>query len=175
LRRTQRSRPSSGSVSTNPLTKAVNQNYIGEETLLAANAKLVSAQIQIAPHTQGDGEVASADGIYFVVLVATVNVGPDPKYSLSAGHDLLQPLQFSGLNVIAGAPRLVVLAVVLEQRTELQPTKIMTDHHVEPNEEKVSTIQRARCWGDCTGCRGPGECWTVPRLTSYSRLVFCNA
>jgi hypothetical protein len=55
-----------------------------------------------APHA-GDGEVASADGIYFVVLVATVNVGPDPKYSLSAGHDLLQPLQFSGLNVIAGA------------------------------------------------------------------------
>lgn len=34
-----------------PLTKAVNQNYIGEETLLAANAKLVSAQTQIAlPH-----------------------------------------------------------------------------------------------------------------------------
>ena len=64
----------------------VNQNYIREETLLAANAKLVSAQNQIAlAHAWGGGEVASADGIRFVVPVATVHAGPNPKYFGMAG------------------------------------------------------------------------------------------
>jgi hypothetical protein len=87
---------------------------------------------------------------------------------------------------------LVLLAVVLEQQTELQPTEIMTEHHVEPNEEKVSTIQKwltsapfvaQVCYA--TKERGArviardavasGECWTVRRLTSYTRLASCNA
>ena len=113
----------------------VNQNYIREETLLAANAKLVSAQNQIAlAHAWGGGEVASADGIRFVVPVATVHAGPNPKY-FGIGRGVtyynLTSNQFTGLNAITvpGTLRdsLVLLAVVLEQQTELQPIQIMTD------------------------------------------------
>ena len=41
----------------------------------------------------GGGEVASADGIRFVVPVATVHAGPNPKYFGigRAGRDVLQP------------------------------------------------------------------------------------
>ena len=103
----------------------VNQNYIREETLLAANAKLVSAQNQIAlAHAWGGGEVASADGIRFVVPVATVHAGPNPKY-FGIGRGVtyynLTSNQFTGLNAITvpGTLRdsLVLLAVVLEQQT----------------------------------------------------------
>jgi hypothetical protein len=71
----------------------VNQNYIREETLLAANAKLVSAQNQIAlAHAWGGREVASADGIRFVVPVATVHARPNPKYfGIGRGVTYLQP------------------------------------------------------------------------------------
>lgn len=111
------------------------RNYIREETLLAANAKLVSAQNQIAlARAWGGGEVASADGIRFVVPVATVHAGPNPKY-FGIGRGVtyynLTSNQFTGLNAITvpGTLRdsLVLLAVVLEQQTELQPIQIMTD------------------------------------------------
>ena len=63
----------------------VNQNYIREETLLAANAKLVSAQSQIAlAHVWGGGEVASADGIRFVVPWRRCMPDPIPSISVSA-------------------------------------------------------------------------------------------
>jgi TnpA family transposase len=113
----------------------VNQNYIRDETLIAANANLVSAQNQIPlAHAWGGGEVASADGIRFVVPIRTVQAGPNPKYfGVGSGvtyYDLTSN-QFTGLNGIAvpGTLRdsLVLLAVVLEQQTELQPTQIMTD------------------------------------------------
>jgi TnpA family transposase len=82
----------------------------------------------------GGGEVASADGMRFVVPVRTIHAGPNPKYF---GHgrgvtwyNLISD-QFSGLNAITvpGTLRdsMVLLAVVLEQQTELQPTQIMTD------------------------------------------------
>jgi TnpA family transposase len=101
----------------------------------AANAKLVSAQNQIAlARAWGGGEVASADGIRFVVPVATVHAGPNPKY-FGIGRGVtyynLTSNQFTGLNAITvpGTLRdsLVLLAVVLEQQTELQPAQIMTD------------------------------------------------
>jgi len=113
----------------------VNQNYIRDETLIAANASLVSAQNQIPlAHAWGGGEVASADGMRFVVPIRTVHAGPNPKYfGVGSGvtyYDLTSN-QFTGLNGIAvpGTLRdsLVLLAVVLEQQTELQPTQIMTD------------------------------------------------
>jgi TnpA family transposase len=103
--------------------------------LIAANANLVSAQNQIPlAHAWGGGEVASADGIRFVVPIRTVHAGPNPKYfGVGSGvtyYDLTSN-QFTGLNGIAvpGTLRdsLVLLAVVLEQQTELQPTQIMTD------------------------------------------------
>ena len=69
-----------------------------------------------------------------VVPVRTVHVGPNPKY-FGTGRGVtwynLISDQFSGLNAITvpGTLRdsLVLLAVVLEQQTELQPTQIMTD------------------------------------------------
>ncbi len=59
----------------------VEQNYIRPETLIQANARLVDAQAQI-PLAQiwGGGEIASADGLRFVVPVRTLNAGANSKY-----------------------------------------------------------------------------------------------
>ena len=113
----------------------VSQNYIRDDTLAAANVILVSMQSQLElAQTWGGGEVASADGMRFVVPVRTVHSGPNPKYFGSGRgvtwYNMISD-QFSGLNAITvpGTLRdsLVLLAVVLEQQTELQPTQIMTD------------------------------------------------
>jgi hypothetical protein len=60
----------------------VQQNYIRAETLTRANARLVDAQARI-PLAQafGGGEVASADGLRFVVPVRTLNAGPTASIS----------------------------------------------------------------------------------------------
>jgi TnpA family transposase len=67
--------------------------------------------------------------------VRTVHAGPNPKYfgfGRGVTYYNLMSGQFSGLNGIAvpGTLRdsLILLAVVLEQQTEMQPTQIMTDH-----------------------------------------------
>jgi TnpA family transposase len=113
----------------------VEQNYVREDTLAAANAKLVAAQSRITlAQAWGGGEVASADGLRFVVPVRTVHAGPNPKY-FGTGRGVtwynLISDQFTGLNAITvpGTLRdsLIILSVVLEQQTELQPTQIMTD------------------------------------------------
>jgi TnpA family transposase len=70
----------------------------------------------------------------FVVPIRTVHAGPNPKYfgplKGVTWYNLLSE-QFTGLNAIPvpGTLRdsLVLLAVVLEQQTELRPTQIMTD------------------------------------------------
>jgi TnpA family transposase len=113
----------------------VDQNYVRDETLTAANIQLVAAQshIQLA-RTWGGGDVASADGMRFVVPVRTIHAGPNPKYfNRGRGvtwYNLLSD-QGTGLNAITvpGTLRdsLVLLSVVLEQQTELQPMHIMTD------------------------------------------------
>jgi len=113
----------------------VNQNYVRDETIRTANTKLVAAQ-NLIPFAQllGGGDVASADGIRFVVPVRTVHAGFNSKYwGQERGvtwYNLISN-QFSGLNAITvpGTIRdsLFILAVVLEQQTELQPTQIMTD------------------------------------------------
>ena len=57
------------------------QNYLRSEPLIAANACLVEAQTHISlVQSWGGGEVASADGLRFVVPVRTINAGPNPKY-----------------------------------------------------------------------------------------------
>lgn len=113
----------------------VDQNYKRDETIQAANAMLVAAQSNIPLAAEwGGGEVASADGMRFVVPVRTVHAGPNPKY-FGRGRGVtwynLMSDQFSGLNdiVVPGTLRdsLVLLSVVLEQQTDLQPTQIMTD------------------------------------------------
>ena len=70
----------------------------------------------------------------FVVPIRTVHAGPNPKYfgplRGMTWYNLLSD-QFTGLNAIPvpGTLRdsLVLLAVVLEQQTELKPMQIMTD------------------------------------------------
>jgi TnpA family transposase len=113
----------------------VRQNYLRAETLTDANAKLVSAQNAIdLARRWGGGDVASADGMRFVVPVRTIHAGPNPKYFGSERgvtyYNLVSD-QFTGLNAITvpGTLRdsLVLLSVVLEQETELEPTEIMTD------------------------------------------------
>jgi len=113
----------------------VNQNFVRDDTLRAANALPVAAQNTI-PLAQawGGGDVASADGIRFVVRVKTVHAGPNPKdFGRERGvtyYNLISD-QFTGLHgiTVPGTLRdsLTLLALVLDQQTELQPTRIMTD------------------------------------------------
>ena len=59
----------------------VAQNYLRAGTLAAGNARLVNyhATLSLA-QAWGGGEVASADGVRFVVPVRTINAGPNPRY-----------------------------------------------------------------------------------------------
>jgi TnpA family transposase len=113
----------------------VQQNYIRPDTLSRANACLVDYQSQI-PLAQawGGGEVASADGLRFVVPLKTLNAGPNPKYfGTGRGITLVNYTsdQFSGFKniVVTGTLRdsLVVLEGLLNQETGLNPKELMTD------------------------------------------------
>lgn len=78
--------------------------------------------------------MAFADGLRSMVPVRTVHAGPNPKY-FGMGHGVtccnLVSNQFTGLTgiVVPGTLRdsLVLLAVMLEQQPELNPTEVMTD------------------------------------------------
>lgn len=81
------------------------------ETLTAANAALVAAQNRIALAREwGGGEVASADGLRFVVPVRTIHAGPNPRtFGRERGvtwYDLASD-QHTGLNAVTvpGTPR----------------------------------------------------------------------
>ncbi|MBM4029666.1 MAG: Tn3 family transposase, partial [Planctomycetes bacterium] len=113
----------------------VQQNYLRAETLTRANARLVNAQSrsQLA-QTWGGGEVASADGLRFVVPVRTLNAGPNRKY-FHVGRGVtyynFTSDQFTGFHgiVIPGTLRdsLYILEGLLEQETGLNPVEIMSD------------------------------------------------
>lgn len=113
----------------------VQQNYLRAETLTRANAMLVDAHSQLPlARVWGGGEVASADGLRFIVPVRSINSGPNPRYfGIGKGVTYLNYTsdQFSGFNgiVIAGTIRdsLYILEGLLEQQTGLNPTEIMTD------------------------------------------------
>lgn len=113
----------------------VDQNYIRDETIRASNAIIVAAQNQNKLAKKwGGGDVASADGLRFVVPVRSIHSAPNPKYFNQrrgvTWYNLLSN-QRTGLNhvTVPGTLRdsLILLGVVLEQQTELQPTRIMTD------------------------------------------------
>ena len=113
----------------------VAQNYIRAETLAAANATLVDYHGQL-PLAQfwGSGDVASADGMRFVVPVRTLHAGSNPKYfGMGRGVTYYNFVsdQFSGFHalVVPGTLRdsLVVLEGLLEQTSGLHPHEIMTD------------------------------------------------
>lgn len=59
----------------------VQQHYLRSDTLLRANARPVDAHRQL-PLAQrwGSGEVASADGVRFVVPFRTIHAAANPKY-----------------------------------------------------------------------------------------------
>ena len=113
----------------------VSQHDLRDETLRAANARRVAAHTGIPlARAWGGGEVASADGLRFVVPGRTVHAGPTPKYfGIGRGvtdYNLVSD-QCTGLHgiTVPGTLRdsLVRLAVALEQQTAWQPTQIMTD------------------------------------------------
>ncbi len=113
----------------------VNQNFIRPETLSAANAMIVSAhaKLPIIGHW-GDGQVASSDGLRFLAPKTAIHAGPNPKY-FGRGRGItwynMLSDQYSGLGatVVPGTLRdsLAILALLLDQETELDPVEIMTD------------------------------------------------
>ena len=113
----------------------VQQNYLRAETIARANARLVAAQTRI-PLAQawGGGEVASADGLRFVVPVRTVNAGPNSKY-FGVGRGItyynFTSDQFTGFHgiVIPGTTHEApwILEGLLEHQTVLRPLEIMAD------------------------------------------------
>ncbi|MDP8931026.1 MAG: Tn3 family transposase [Actinomycetota bacterium] len=113
----------------------VAQNYLRADTLVAANARLVDyhATLPLAQEW-GGGEVASADGLRFVLPVRTINAGPNPRYfGVGRGVTYFNYAsdQFSGFHgiVIPGTLRdsLYILDGLLEQETSLRPREVMTD------------------------------------------------
>lgn len=113
----------------------VQQNYFRAETLTRANACLVDFQATL-PLAQawGGGEVASADGLRFVVPVRTLNAGPNRKYfnaDRGATYYNFTSNQFTGFHaiVIPGTLRdsMYILDGLLEHQTQLRPVEIMTD------------------------------------------------
>lgn len=113
----------------------VSQNFMRPDTIGAASARIVSAHAALPlARLWGAGDVASADGMRFVAPAHAIHAGPNPKYF---GHARgvtwynLMSNQFSGLNaiVVPGTLRdsLVLLALLLEQETELEPVELMTD------------------------------------------------
>ena len=82
----------------------VQQNFIRAETLSRANAMLVDAQAKLTlAQVWGGGEVASADGLRFIVPVRTINAGYNSKY-FGVGRGVtyynFTSDQFSGFNAM---------------------------------------------------------------------------
>ena len=115
----------------------VQQNHIRAETITAANACLVNAQLTLPLAQQwGGGEVASADGLRFVVPVRSAHTGWNSKYFGSqrgVTYYNFTSDQFTGFHgiVVPGTLRdsLFILAGLLEQQTRLDPREIMADTH----------------------------------------------
>ncbi len=113
----------------------VQQNYIRAETLTRSNACLVDTQATIALAQEwGGGEVASADGLRFVVPVRTINAGPNRKYfnaDRGVTYYNFTSNQFTGFHaiVIPGTLRdsMFILDGLLEHQTQLQPVEVMAD------------------------------------------------
>jgi len=113
----------------------IGQNFIRPETLAAANVAIVAAhsRLPIVAHW-GTGEVASADGMRFTAPASAIHAGANPKYfGQKRGvtwYNMLSD-QISGLGgiVMPGTLRdsLSLLALLLDQETELEPIEIMTD------------------------------------------------
>ncbi len=113
----------------------IGRNFIRAETITAANARLVAVhnELPIVRHW-GAGDVASADGVRFSAPPTIIHAGPNPKYFQTGRGITLYNLvsdQFTGLNalVVPGTLRdsMFILALLLDQETDLDPVEIMTD------------------------------------------------
>ena len=111
------------------------QNYLRAKTLTRANACLVDTQSTINLAKEwGDGEVASADGLRFVVPVRTINAGPNRK-SFNADRGVtyynFTSDQFTGFHIIVIPDTLrdsmYIFDGLLEYQTRLQPGEVMAD------------------------------------------------
>jgi len=113
----------------------IQQNYIRAETLAAANARIVDYHARLAlAQAWGGGEVASADGLRFVVPVRSLHSDAAPLYfgtRRGATYYNFVSNQFSGFYglVAPGAVRDApyILAGLLEQQTSLRPTVMIAD------------------------------------------------
>ena len=111
------------------------QNYLRAETLTRANACLVDKQTNIPlAGFWGGGEVASADGMRFVVPVQTIHAGANKKYFGSkrgVTYYNFTSDQFAGFHhiVIPGTLRdsMYILEGLLEHETSLKISEIMSD------------------------------------------------
>jgi TnpA family transposase len=113
--------------------KYVARHYLRPETLVAANARIVDYHHRLA-HTWGGGEVASIDGLRFVVPSRTIHAGYNRRYfhrrrgvtalGMTADH-------YAGLHtiVVPGTQpdALYLLDGLLEPQTAVRPREIMTD------------------------------------------------
>jgi TnpA family transposase len=140
--------------------------------------RLVNARVRI-PLAQafGGGEVASADGLRFVVPVRTLNAGPNSKYfhaERGATYYNFTSNQFAGLHGIVVPGTLhdspYVLDGLLEQQIDLRPTELMTDTGGIP----ILSSGYSFCWGtnsardwSTSGSRASGESILKP-ITAVS-------
>ena len=100
------------------------QNYFRADTLTEANARLVDAQAAIQlTGVWGGGELASVDGLRFVVPVKTINAGPNPKYfGRGLGVTYASASSISGSSPTVAEKRTFgALSVCLLHRRELAP------------------------------------------------------
>ena len=113
----------------------VQQNYLRSDTLTEANRWLVRAQSQLRiARMWGGGDIASADGLRFVVPQRALHGGFNRKY-FGSGRGVtffnFMSNQFTGFHhiVIPGTLKeaLFILDGLLDQTTHLQPTEVMTD------------------------------------------------
>ncbi len=113
----------------------VDQNYVRAETHRAANAYLIEHQGGIGlAQAWGGGLVASVDGMRFVVPVATVNAGPNPRYFgrgrgvtwLNVVNDQVLGI---GAVVVPGTVRdsLHILDALLDIDAGPRPEQVITD------------------------------------------------
>ena len=109
-------------------------NYVRTETLEAANARLVEHHAaQPLTELWGRGDIASVDGLRFVVPVQTINAGFNRRYFPARGVTWLNYMsdQFTGFYqlVVPGTLRdsLYILEGLLEHQTVLDPREVMSD------------------------------------------------
>jgi TnpA family transposase len=113
----------------------VQQNYIRPDTIREANRWLIQAQARLhIAQLWGGGDIASADGLRFVVPQKAIHGGYNRKY-FGSGRGVtffnFMSDQFTGFHhlVIPGTLKeaLFILDGLLDQKSPIQPTEIMTD------------------------------------------------